>query len=86
MAEGLEETLRVRRLGVAGLLALSGVFAANPQAAASLSANALPPAFNVLIAEQREALCERVLAAAADLRPAAEPAGPLVADPSWRPT
>jgi len=97
-AESLEETLRVRSLGAAGLLALSGVFAADPQAAASLraspradalpasaSATALPPAFNVLVAEQREALCERVLAADAHLRPAAEPAGPLVADPSWRP-
>jgi molybdopterin-guanine dinucleotide biosynthesis protein MobB len=103
-AESLEETLRVRSLGAAGLLALSGVFAADPQAAASLraspradalpasaSANAplrqgeLPPAFNVLVAEQREALCERVLAADAHLRPATEPAGPLVADPSWRP-
>jgi molybdopterin-guanine dinucleotide biosynthesis protein MobB len=98
-AESLEETLRVRSLGAAGLLALSGAFAADPQAVASLraspSTNALPallsqselpPAFNVLVAEQREALCERVLAAAAHLRPAAEPAGPLVADPSWRPT
>ncbi len=87
-AESLEETLRVRGLGAPELLALSGVFAADPQAAASLragEAGELPPAFNVLVAEQREALCERVLAAAAQLRPATEPAGPLIADPSWRP-
>jgi molybdopterin-guanine dinucleotide biosynthesis protein MobB len=102
-AKGLEETLRVRGLGTAGLLALSGVFAADPQAAASLSAaaipaqasaaaipapasaTAIPPAFNVLLAEQREALCDRVLAVAPHLRPAAEPAGPLIADPSWSP-
>ncbi len=90
-AENLEETLRVRGQGTAGLLALSGVFASDPQAVASLRASTLlpqggfPPAFNVLVSEQREALCERVLAAAAGLRPAAEPAGPLVVDPMWQP-
>ncbi len=90
-AEGLGETLRVRGLGTAGLLALSGVFAADPQAVKASRASALlpqgslPPAFNVLAAEQREALSDRVLAAAPHLRPAAEPAGPLIADPSWRP-
>jgi molybdopterin-guanine dinucleotide biosynthesis protein MobB len=94
-ADRLEETLRVRGVRAAELVALSGVFAGDPQAAASLRASPLrgalpsegdlPPAFNVLEAEEREALCERILAAAAHPRPATEPAGPLVQDPSWRP-
>ena len=87
-ADRLEETLRVRGVRTAQLVALSGVFAGDPQAAASLhfgAAKGLPPAFNVLEAEEREALCERLLAAASHPRPAAEPGGPLVADSAWRP-
>jgi len=90
-AEQLEETLRARGLNPGALIALSGLFAADPQAAADLRAPAaagaggLPPVFNVLEPAQRRALCERVLAAAGGPRPAGAPSGPLAQDPSWRP-
>jgi molybdopterin-guanine dinucleotide biosynthesis protein MobB len=87
-ADRLEETMRVRGVRPAELIALSGVFTGDPQAAAALRAAAaqgLPPVVNVLVVEEREALCERVLAAAGHPLAATEPAGPLALDPSWRP-
>jgi molybdopterin-guanine dinucleotide biosynthesis protein B len=87
-ADRLEETLRLRGVRTAELIALSGVFAADPRAAAALragEAEALPPAFDVLRPGERDALCDRVLAAAEHPRPAGEPAGPLALDPAWRP-
>ena len=87
-ADQLEETLRVRGVRPAELIALSGVFAADPRASAALrpaGSEGLPPVDNVLIAGEREALCERVLAAAGHPAPAVEPAGPLALDPSWHP-
>jgi molybdopterin-guanine dinucleotide biosynthesis protein MobB len=87
-ADQLEETLRVRGVRPAELIALSGSFTADPRAAAALRASSpevLPPVINIMVVEEREALCERILAAAGHPKPATEPAGPLALDPSWHP-
>jgi molybdopterin-guanine dinucleotide biosynthesis protein MobB len=87
-SDQLQETLRVRGVRPVELIALSGSFTSGPRAAAALQAvspEALPPVVNILVPEEREALCERILAAAGHPKPAAEPAGPLALDPSWRP-